>query len=34
MSVVNPHKGRTGLERIAHALRHSAQGLRAAFVGV
>lgn len=33
MSVVNPHKGRSGLERIVRAAGHSAQGLRAAFQG-
>jgi diacylglycerol kinase (ATP) len=27
----NPHKGRTGLARIAHAARYSLAGLRAAF---
>ncbi|MBX6317843.1 MAG: diacylglycerol kinase [Pigmentiphaga sp.] len=33
MRAVNPHKGRTGLERIGYALAHSAEGLRAAFMG-
>jgi diacylglycerol kinase (ATP) len=30
---VNPHKGRTGLDRLVHAFGYSLQGLRAAFVG-
>lgn len=29
----NPHKGRTGFERIAHATGYSLQGLRAAWQG-
>ena len=29
----NPHKGRTGLTRIAHALRYSIDGLRVAYQG-
>lgn len=29
----NPHKGRTGLTRIAHALRYSIDGLRVAYRG-
>lgn len=29
----NPHKGRTGFDRIARALGHSAAGLRAAYAG-
>lgn len=32
-SMTNPHKGRTGLVRIAHALRHSLDGLRTAYLG-
>lgn len=31
MSPVNPHKGRSGLERIGYALAYSAEGFRAAF---
>lgn len=27
----NPHKGRTGLDRVLHATRHSARGLAAAW---
>ncbi|OWQ48116.1 diacylglycerol kinase [Roseateles sp. So40a] len=30
---MNPHKGRTGLDRLVHAFGYSLQGLRAAFVG-
>lgn len=30
-SPVNPHKGRTGLDRIVHATAYSAQGLRTAY---
>lgn len=30
---MNPHKGRTGLDRVLHATRYSAQGLRAAYRG-
>ena len=30
---MNPHKGRTGFDRIIHALHHSAHGLRAGFTG-
>ncbi len=29
----NPHKGRTGLSRIVHAVRYSVAGLRAAYRG-
>lgn len=29
----NPHKGRTGLDRIRHATGHSLEGLRAAYAG-
>lgn len=31
--MTNPHKGRTGLDRILHALRHSLDGLRMAYQG-
>ena len=30
---MNPHKGRTGLDRLVHAFGYSLQGLRAAFAG-
>ena len=30
-SMNNPHKGRTGIDRILHATRHSADGLRTAY---
>lgn len=30
---MNPHKGRTGLDRILHAASYSAAGLRAAYSG-
>lgn len=29
----NPHKGRTGIDRIIHAAGYSMEGLRAAYVG-
>jgi diacylglycerol kinase (ATP) len=29
----NPHKGRTGIDRVLHATRYSAQGLREAYRG-
>jgi diacylglycerol kinase (ATP) len=32
MSTINPHKGRTGLNRIKYALSHSKDGLMAAFL--
>ncbi|MED5619285.1 diacylglycerol kinase [Ideonella sp. BN130291] len=31
--MTNPHKGRTGLDRLARALGYSVEGLRAAYVG-
>jgi diacylglycerol kinase (ATP) len=31
--MTNPHKGRTGLDRIIHATGYSLDGLRAAYVG-
>lgn len=31
--MTNPHKGRTGLDRILHALSHSLDGLRMAYLG-
>lgn len=33
MSDTNPHKGRTGLDRIMHAAGYSLDGLRAAYSG-
>jgi len=33
MSETNPHKGRTGLDRIIRAAGYSAEGLRAAYAG-
>ena len=29
----NPHKGRTGLDRIFHAIGYSCAGLKAAYTG-
>lgn len=31
--MTNPHKGRTGLNRVLHAASHSWQGLQAAYIG-
>lgn len=31
--MMNPHKGRTGLDRLVHASRHSWNGLKAAYLG-
>ncbi len=33
MTTGNPHKGRTGIDRIVHAFRYSVAGLAAAFKG-